>query len=101
MAIVETRVHSAHQLSDALPHRWGEASPGGLASGAVDQGRRPARSEAALEPLDLADAEPQRNRHLTIRELPGDQRFEQAGPYHLLAGHREALPCLHGGDTFT
>src|SRR6516162_6159999 len=38
--------------------------------------------------------------HLARRERPRDQGTPRPWPYHLVARHREGLPCLHGGRPF-
>jgi hypothetical protein len=101
VTIVQAGIDGAPQVHHAIPKRRGQSPVRGAPAGPVHQARRPRGLEPALEPLHLPDAEPEGRGHLAIRELSRDQGFDQPRPHHFLARHREGLPCLHGGDTFT
>jgi hypothetical protein len=63
------RLMTAYYTTRSNSDEYGSISTRrGLAAAAMALRRRPARLEAALEALDVADREAQRSRHLTIRD---------------------------------
>ena len=63
----------------------------------VRQTARALGAEPHLTPLKPPHAHVQRLGTLCIADLPGQGRFEQPGPRHFLAAHRQCLPLARPG----
>ena len=96
MDIVEARVGGLQQVRHLLPQGLRQPAGGRAAAALVEQAAGTVALEAALEALDLPDAEVQGGGHLLVRDLPLEGGLEQARPGYFLSAHRERLPCLHG-----